>query len=279
MAFFLRCSNKSSDSTYQFQFTTSGLLDMVGRVDQAAVDGGNGAILFQWDFDEVGALATLTASLDEASSLSSAQFSGIAIVARIEAFVQAGVFFKAAQWINYKMDADTLLRAWLKSMLGPRICRELCFTFHLGSFGDIGAGPLNTTLLLDEPIADLEQAVNRWLSSCLSLHTRVVGFGYRRQRFEVSRNGDTQLRIAVGDPVMARREPHNRHDPFAIALHWKDGEKMGYIKKELARHLAPIIDTQGPWAGVVTAVLADWRDPNERVFVELKAVWRKGADA
>jgi hypothetical protein len=50
---------------------------------------------------------------------------------------------------------------------------------------------------------------------------------------------------------------------------------MGYIKKELARHLAPIMDAQGPWTGTVTAVLPDWRDPNERVFVELKPVWRK----
>ncbi len=50
---------------------------------------------------------------------------------------------------------------------------------------------------------------------------------------------------------------------------------MGYIKKELASYLALIMDAQGPWTGKVTAVLPDWRDPNERVFVELKPVWRK----
>lgn len=44
---------------------------------------------------------------------------------------------------------------------------------------------------------------------------------------------------------------------------------MGYIRKELARYLAPIMDAQGPWTGTVTAVLPDWRDPNERVIVEL----------
>lgn len=45
---------------------------------------------------------------------------------------------------------------------------------------------------------------------------------------------------------------------------------MGYIKKELARHLAPIMDAQDQWTCTVKAVLPDWRDPNERVFVELK---------
>jgi hypothetical protein len=54
---------------------------------------------------------------------------------------------------------------------------------------------------------------------------------------------------------------------------------MGYIKKELAFHLAPIMDAHGPWTDTVTAVLLDWRDPNERVFVELKPVWRKGNHA
>jgi len=50
---------------------------------------------------------------------------------------------------------------------------------------------------------------------------------------------------------------------------------MGYIMKELARYLAPIMDAQGPWTGKATAVFPDWLDPNERVLVELKLVWRK----
>lgn len=54
---------------------------------------------------------------------------------------------------------------------------------------------------------------------------------------------------------------------------------MGYIKKELARYLAPIMDAQGPWTGTVTAVLPDWRDPNERVIVGLKPVWGRGNHA
>ena len=277
MAFLLKCSSKSSETTYQFQLTNSGLLDMVGRVEYSELNSENDTILFQWEFEEVAGKSTLIATQDQHIPLSSSQFSGLAIIARVEAFVQAGVFFKAAQWINYKFQPDTLFCAWLKAMLGPEICRELYFSFHLGSFGEKEDRPLNTSMLIDGPILDMEKEVNAWLSNCLSLHVRIVGFGYRQQRFEVSKNGDVQLRIAQGDRVIAQREPHNRHDPFAIAILWKDGEKMGYIKKELARYLAPIMDAQGPWTGTVTAVLPDWRDPNERVFVELKPVWRTGS--
>jgi hypothetical protein len=225
MAFLLKCSGKSSETTYQFQLTQSGLLDMVGRVETS--DASEDAILFQWEFEEVGGKATLIATPDQHAPLSSSQFSGLAIIARIEAFVQAGVFFKAAQWINYKFQPDTLFCAWLKAMLGPEICRELYFSFHLGAFGEKEERPLNTNMLIDGPILDMEKEVNAWLSNCLSLQVRIVGFGYRQQRFEVSKNGDVQLRIAAGDRVSAQREPNNRHDPFAIAILWKDGGKMG----------------------------------------------------
>ncbi|MBV5340278.1 MAG: hypothetical protein J0665_12095 [Deltaproteobacteria bacterium] len=189
MAFLLKCSSKSSDTTYQFQLTNSGLLDMVGRVESAVPNTKDNSILFQWAFEEACGTSILMATQDQLIPLSSTHLSGLAIIARIEAFVQAGVFFKAAQWIKFKIDADTLLRAWMKSMLGPRICRELFFSFHLEAFGDNEESCLNTSQLMDGPIHDVEQKINKWISSCLCLHTRVAGFGYRHQPFEVGKNG------------------------------------------------------------------------------------------
>jgi hypothetical protein len=186
MAFLLKCSGKSSETTYQFQLTQSGLLDMVGRVESSE-PASEDAILFQWEFEEVGGKAILLATPDQHAPLSSSQFSGLAIIARVEAFVQAGVFFKAAQWINYKFQPDTLFCAWLKAMLSPKICLELYFSFHQESFGEKEERPLYTSMLIDGPILDMEQEVNKWLSSCLSLHTRIVGFGYHQKRFEVSK--------------------------------------------------------------------------------------------
>jgi hypothetical protein len=72
-------------------------------------------------------------------------------------------------------------------MLGPEICRELYFSFHLGSFWKNDDPWLNTSQLIDGPILGMEQEVNKWLCNCLSLHTRIVGLGYRQHRFEVSK--------------------------------------------------------------------------------------------
>ncbi|MBU0662954.1 MAG: hypothetical protein KJ990_00260 [Proteobacteria bacterium] len=209
MAFLLKCSSKFSEIIYQFQLTNAGLLDMVGRVENSELNGED-AILFQWELDEVGGKATLVATPDQHAHLSLSQFSGLAVIARIEAFVQAGVFFKAAQWINFKFQPDTLFCAWLKAMLGPGICRALYFSFYLGSFGEKGDTLLNTSMLIDGPILDMEQEVNKWLSNCLSLHTRVEGFRYRQLRCEASENGDIQLLIAKGNRNTCY-ESHNRN--------------------------------------------------------------------
>ncbi|MDD3813573.1 MAG: hypothetical protein PHZ02_02915 [Desulfocapsaceae bacterium] len=214
MAFLLKCSSKSSETIYQFQLTNSGLLEMEGRVEYAGPDIKNAGILFQWEFEEVGGTSLLMATQDQQDPLSSAQFSGFAIIARIEAFVQAGVFFKAAQWTNFKIEADILLHAWLKAMLGPEICRDLFFSFHLGSFRETGDAPLNTSLLIDGPVLDMEQEVNKWLTNCLCLHTRVAGFNYRQQRCEASENADIQLRIAKSYRLMAQREAYNQSLPL-----------------------------------------------------------------
>ena len=59
--------------------------------------------------------------------------------------------------------------------------------------------------------------------------------------------------------------------PFAIAILWKDGEKMGYIKKELARYLAPIMHAKGPWTGTITTVHADWLRSQRKGLCGIKA--------
>jgi hypothetical protein len=227
MAFLLKCSGKSSVTTYQFQLTNSGLLDMVGRVESAVPDTKDSSILFQWEFDEVCGSSVLMASQDQQLPLSNAQLSGLAIIARIEAFVQAGVFYKAAQWINHKIDAGTLLCAWLKSMLGPEICRELFFSFHLESFGEIEEACLNSSQLIDGQILDVEQKVNQWISNCLCLYTRVVGSVYLQQRFDVSENRDFELRNANGKSILGQIELYSQHllhcHNHSLAQSGKDG--------------------------------------------------------
>ncbi|MBV5327314.1 MAG: hypothetical protein JZU65_06705, partial [Chlorobium sp.] len=60
--------------------------------------------------------------------------------------------------------------------------------------------------LMDGPILDVEQKVNKWISSCLCLHSRVVGLGYRLQRFEGSEKGEYQRRILNSSPIFANAQ-------------------------------------------------------------------------
>jgi hypothetical protein len=56
---------------------------------------------------------------------------------------------------------------------------------------------------------------------------------------------------APGRPLTLRREPGNEHDPNAIAVHGEGGEQLGWVPRELAAELAPLIDAGETWSAVV----------------------------
>ena len=55
---------------------------------------------------------------------------------------------------------------------------------------------------------------------------------------------------APGSPLELRRDPGNEHDPNAIAVH-AGGEQVGWVPRELAAELAPLIDDGQAWSAVV----------------------------
>jgi len=59
---------------------------------------------------------------------------------------------------------------------------------------------------MDGPILDVEQKVINWIFNCLCLHSRVVGLGYRQQRFEGSEKGEYQCRILNSSPIFANAQ-------------------------------------------------------------------------
>lgn len=64
---------------------------------------------------------------------------------------------------------------------------------------------------------------------------------------------DVVKNLQEGDAVTLRREENNPHDPNAIALYYK-AQQIGYLKKELAQHLAPIIDQGTLYQAVISQV-------------------------
>ena len=64
--------------------------------------------------------------------------------------------------------------------------------------------------------------------------------------------------VAPGRPLALRRDPENPHDPNAIAVHTAgsdpsagDGDQVGWVPRELAAELAPLLDAGEPWSALV----------------------------
>jgi hypothetical protein len=58
--------------------------------------------------------------------------------------------------------------------------------------------------------------------------------------------------VGPGRPLELRRDPDNPHDPAAIAVHPAGGgEQVGWVPREVAAELAPLLDAGEPWAAVV----------------------------
>ena len=56
---------------------------------------------------------------------------------------------------------------------------------------------------------------------------------------------------APGRPLTLRRDPENTHDPNAIAVDAADGGQVGWVPRELAEELAPLLDAGEPWSALV----------------------------
>jgi hypothetical protein len=69
--------------------------------------------------------------------------------------------------------------------------------------------------------------------------------------------------VEPGRPLELRRDPGNEHDPNAIAVHAAGGgEQVGWVPRELAAELAPMIDEGRSWTALsLRESRASPRDP------------------
>ena len=69
-----------------------------------------------------------------------------------------------------------------------------------------------------------------------------------------ARHHDDVLQSAAldpGRPLVLRRDAGNEHDPDAIAVDTPGGLQAGWVPREVAAELAPLIDAGEPWCAVV----------------------------
>ena len=164
--------------------------------------------------------------------------------ARILSYYKSGVTFKSALWINHDFVNDLGYLTLLGNMLGPSACRELFFEYALGVYCDRDISKTNTARLIGGMPADMNEAARQWFNQADSFSTRVVGFGFRKYRFTRPGPDTDSLTISADDPVFVVREPQNNHDSNAVSLLWKNGEKLGYLRRNIAVHIAPLMDQE-----------------------------------
>ncbi len=76
---------------------------------------------------------------------------------------------------------------------------------------------------------------------------------------EAATNSDGRKRqdilcdVEPGDSVLLVREPHNAYDPNAVAV-TVDGETVGFIPRQDAALLAPVLDTGRPHTAIVHCI-------------------------
>jgi hypothetical protein len=75
---------------------------------------------------------------------------------------------------------------------------------------------------------------------------------------------------APGRRLVLRRDPHNPHDPNAIAIEHEEGEQVGWVPREVAAELAPSLDAGEAWSARVLRERRDSpRDPRTGLTVLL----------
>jgi len=84
------------------------------------------------------------------------------------------------------------------------------------------------------------------------LITACKGEGFRNS--DGSDRQDAIRMLGPGDRVTLLREPTNRRDPHAVALFSVEGRQIGYLNREIAKIVAPLMDADLAVLAVVERV-------------------------
>lgn len=80
-----------------------------------------------------------------------------------------------------------------------------------------------------------------------SFFTKVVGVSFDARQ-EVART------LQAGDTLLLARDPQNEFDPFAIKVENNSGQQLGFLRKEIAKHVAPQMDEGRDYVACVQEV-------------------------
>jgi single-stranded-DNA-specific exonuclease len=93
-------------------------------------------------------------------------------------------------------------------------------------------------------------------------HTKIAGVSFEGRQ-------DTIAGLQAGATLELRREPSNPHDANAIAIHYGNLQ-LGFLNKELAAHLAPLLDNGVRYRVRVASLTGGTQEKNRGVNVLLE---------
>ncbi|MEF3169275.1 MAG: hypothetical protein K6360_08135 [Deltaproteobacteria bacterium] len=256
-----------------FRETATGLLDILEQPEatKAASMPGGPELTQSFDFEEIGRQATIRISgTPGPSSLRQDHFAFLVRLAKNLSYLDAGVYHKVAGWLCLMQGKDPSHLNLLRFLIPVETRQNLFLEHALGSFHPSDEDIKVLAALLPEPPGDLHDLARDWYREARVFYTRVVGFGYRIERFRKRKNGEDFLSIRPGDDVFVVREPENSHDGNAVTFFHQNGEKLGYVRQNIARYLAPVMDAGALYSARVMATLGLYRDADELVHLRVE---------
>ena len=132
--------------------------------------------------------------------------------------------------------------------LPPPTASEAAFEDLLAGFD--GPAPSGASRFLAELYAKSERYLERdpyaSIGDSYGFNTKVVGVTFEGRQ-------DLIAGLQPGEALGLVREPHNPHDPNAIGVHYGT-LKIGFVRKEIARRIAPHFDAGGRYTAEVRHV-------------------------
>lgn len=107
--------------------------------------------------------------------------------------------------------------------------------------------------LYDQAAELLEDDWYRDIGEREEFFTKVVGVSFEGRQNNIQK-------VNTGDLVRLIRDPRNKFDANAIKVERLDGLQLGFLKKEMAKHLAPVIDEGVRYEAIVTSITGGSHD-------------------
>lgn len=93
-------------------------------------------------------------------------------------------------------------------------------------------------------------------------YTKIVGVSFERRQEKL-------VGLVAGERLELVREPDNPHDPNAIAVRY-GAIQLGYLRKEIAKHLSPNVDAGEVYSAVVGSITGGGPDKHVGVNIHVR---------